>query len=160
MKYLVCWIALLALLAVPELAEADAFVRFSGKVQDYHNVTPVEALADTVTFTFQAGTQVTDITSVSVVAQKIDNGDILAGVQVDYAVPLNLAPRLSPYLGFAASINFTDTLDHGVIVSGIGGMEIRFAGGVSGFVEGRSLTWYTREQKSTVGVGAGVLFAF
>ena len=141
-------------------AEADVFVKASAKVQDVADVTPIEGLKDTVSFTVQVGTKITDITSVSVVLQRINDGATLAGVQVDYAVPLNLATALSPYVGFAASINLTEMLDNGVILSGIAGIEIRFTEMVSAFVEGRSLTWYTGEKNSAIGVGTGVMLEF
>ena len=161
MKQLICFLSVLCLLFVlAGPSHADTFVKLSGRVQDFQTVTPLEDLSDTILVSVQVGTMVSEITSASVLLQTINTGDVLAGVQVDFAVPLNIAESVKPYVGFATSINVKDVTDDGVILSALAGIEVSIGTQFGVFAEARSLTWYTGEGDSRVGVGIGLMFSF
>ena len=50
--------------------------------------------------------------------------------------------------------------DDGVILSALAGLEVSIGTQFGVFAEARSLTWYTGEGDSRVGVGVGLMFSF
>ena len=136
---------------------ADAMtVKLTGVVQDKENVTPFADITDSLTFAVQVLFADTEQGSVGITVQRLGNDDYIAGVGLSYDFPVG---AFSPYISvsFAANVN---NFDDGAIVIGNFGILKSLTEKFGIFIEARSLTWFTGDNGSVVGAGAGITINF